>query len=613
MADMIAANPWTASLAALLVRAPSWTRLEPQSLTGDPGPGLAAAVYDPLWMLTRQRQFGEFAGEDAGTPLAVRVDAGIAPMTRWQPGDWTATEPQSARQLPDEPLSVCVEREPTIGQPGLRVRAEAGAALLAALREAGLDDSADDVLRQAALTDADRSLVLRPDEPTQPAPRGPGWTALALLLRGRAVDADKAAQAFEDAGPGQLPAWLDGPGRDQILAVTDRWCRWYRADIAPSTESSSWVGRRLEHRFSVGIGTQNGEIALRAPEAGTGNADWWSFDVDPAGLGPGAVDQPPEPLTHRSVATPLRFPGMPADRFWEFEDAQIDIGALESDPHDLARLLVAECALIYGCDWLVLPIDLPTRSLAAVHTVFYRNTFGETYRVARTSPDNHAEPWRMFTVTAPAKAWEDRIADPGAAAQLDGLVVPPALVSRIEGPAIEEVIFLRDESANLVWGVERIVEDAAGDPLLRTTGHHEAHQPFDDRVAGAELDYLLQTSVPQWWIPYVARISGGTGIGVGEPVQLELLRAALLRFGAGLPAAGEEVHGIGRLLNEVGQSVIADAEVPREGVRVQRVPVLARRSDGSYDMWTARRVSVGRGEGRSGLAYDSALPRHAAQ
>ena len=142
MADMIDARPWSASLAALLVRSPSWTRIEPQSITGDPGPGLSATVHDPLWLLTRQRQFGEFAGEDAGTPLAVRVDADVAPMSRWQPGDWTATEPQLVLELPDEPLSVCVEREKSSGSVGLRVRAEAGAALLAALREANFDHSA---------------------------------------------------------------------------------------------------------------------------------------------------------------------------------------------------------------------------------------------------------------------------------------------------------------------------------------------------------------------------------------------------------------------------------------------------------------------------------------
>jgi hypothetical protein len=49
--------------------------------------------------------------------------------------------------------------------------------------------------------------------------------------------------------------------------------------------------------------------------------------------------------------------------------------------------------------------------------------------------------------------------------------------------------------------------------------------------------------------------------------------------------------------------------VPREGVRVRRVPALARRVDGGYVRWITRRVTVGRGEGASGLAFDTAVRR----
>ncbi|MFD9949737.1 hypothetical protein ACFWYW_28570 [Nonomuraea sp. NPDC059023] len=77
---------------------------------------------------------------------------------------------------------------------------------------------------------------------------------------------------------------------------------------------------------------------------------------------------------------------------------------------------------------------------------------------------------------------------------------------------------------------------------------------------------------------------------------MELVRGALSRFGG---AAPEPILAEGRLLTEAGQAVIDDAEVPREGVKVRRIPVLARRADGSYELWTTRRVSVGRtGAGR---------------
>ena len=53
----------------------SWTRLEPQSSGADMGTSSGARVFDPLWLLTRQWQTGEFQGEDAGSPVKARVRA----------------------------------------------------------------------------------------------------------------------------------------------------------------------------------------------------------------------------------------------------------------------------------------------------------------------------------------------------------------------------------------------------------------------------------------------------------------------------------------------------------------------------------------------------------
>ena len=52
---------------------------------------------------------------------------------------------------------------------------------------------------------------------------------------------------------------------------------------------------------------------------------------------------------------------------------------------------------------------------------------------------------------------------------------------------------------------------------------------------------------------------------------------------------------------------LKEEEVPREGVRVRRVPSLLRAADGRYVRWIARRVGVGRGEGSSRLAFDGAI------
>ena len=53
---------------------PSWQKPEPHSRDRDPSTGIKASVYDPLWMLTRQWQLGEFEGEDSGSPIYVKLE-----------------------------------------------------------------------------------------------------------------------------------------------------------------------------------------------------------------------------------------------------------------------------------------------------------------------------------------------------------------------------------------------------------------------------------------------------------------------------------------------------------------------------------------------------------
>src|SRR5258708_32514632 len=84
----------------------SWTRLEPR--TRDPldlNLGLQARVHDPLWMLTRQWQLGEFQAQDAGTAIVASLTATAAPLTRYQPAGG------QAQAYDGTPPGACVERE----------------------------------------------------------------------------------------------------------------------------------------------------------------------------------------------------------------------------------------------------------------------------------------------------------------------------------------------------------------------------------------------------------------------------------------------------------------------------------------------------------------------
>jgi len=567
--------------ALALVKPPTWTRLEPQSTSGDPRPGIEARVHDPCWLLCRQWQLGEFEGEDAGTPLTARVVTRSVALDRWATAAEGAQVLSLARERGDL-LEPTVEREPVEPGPGpgLRLRAEAAAALLAALDDAGLSVHRDVLVERCPL---DFTAGNHPDG--DHAALDPRWVRLKRLLAGRGMaDGELICQAVEDAGGG-LPPWLapaEEPERVALLAVIEPWAVWYRAEVSPPAGGDdAWVGERLEYRFRVGAG----DTVLNAPAHNGGDVDWHSFDAAPRDTLPEPADAAPaeQREVHTLLASPLRYPGMPADRLWEMEDARVNLGLVEAEPWDLARLLVAEFALTYGNDWLVAPVDVPYGSLTTVESVLYTTTFGEHFRVkptAAVSPDGH---WRMFTITEPD----------GTGA--DGLLIPPGAVAVQDGPAFEEVLFLRDEMANMAWAVERCVQGPSGAARDRSRERDDPQALGRGPVESAQLDYLLQTGVPARWIPYLPRSKGYQAI---ELVQ-----------GSMPDAEGEPIAPLGRLLGRNDVKALVDAEVPREGIVVRRQPSMTRRADGSYVRWTTRRVGVGRGEGSSQLAFDSAIDR----
>ena len=113
----------------------SWMRLEPRSRNAEMNTSLQARIYDPLWLLARQWQLGEFQGEDNGSPVMARWRAESARLTRYHAG---AIAPNTIVNAPRYdvrrmPLETLVEREAIRPAPDqaakpekLRLAAEAG-------------------------------------------------------------------------------------------------------------------------------------------------------------------------------------------------------------------------------------------------------------------------------------------------------------------------------------------------------------------------------------------------------------------------------------------------------------------------------------------------------
>src|SRR5262249_39656447 len=91
----------------------TWMRLEPRSRDVEMKTSLQARIYDPLWLLGRQWQIGEFVGEDSGSPVTALWRAESAPLTRYYSGAITPNAKVDASRYDGStmPLESLVERE----------------------------------------------------------------------------------------------------------------------------------------------------------------------------------------------------------------------------------------------------------------------------------------------------------------------------------------------------------------------------------------------------------------------------------------------------------------------------------------------------------------------
>jgi hypothetical protein len=344
-----------------------------------------------------------------------------------------------------------------------------------------------------------------------------------------------------------------------MVAHGQAWMSWCDGFMAPPAGSAAWVGDRMEYAFGLAAPG----VELEAEEHTDGRIDWYAFSATrdstvSNGAGP--------PVT--MIPTPVTYPGMPARRLWEFEDADVSFGDVQAHPEDLGRLLLTEFALVYGGDWLLLPLEVPSGSLVRVRSLIVHDTFGQRVRVAPARSDDG---WQMFRLS------------PGGD---DGLLVAPALVSPLRGRDLEEVLLLRDEGANLAWAVERTVEGEHGLPIDRAqAAYARVPEPSAPPAEDDAFTYRLMTDVPEHWLPLLPRREQP-----GDPAVTLVLGAT-------------EAAPQGRVLTT--GSVLREEEVPREGARVTRGYQLARWVDGSTHLWLGRRKQVGRGEGSSGLRFDS--------
>ena len=565
-----------------------WIRLEPQN-GGEPAEsglqdGLEALICDPLWLLTRQWQFGEFRGEDAGVPVMARARIEHAPLTGFRPGRPSGDAPIEPYDPAGTPIETLVERE-TARTPDKRDAANWGQHFLRLLAHAGLD-------RYRRRFIAAYPLAWDESEQTDAAS-----AAYLRVMAGRTVDGASLYAALDPAlrpagtGEPDLPARprISSEDRAEFIKTGRTWLAWVDAVHGrPAGRPSAWSDARQEYAFALSAEAEDATLVLEAEEYATGRVGWSSFDLSE---GP-APDHPSRAkrLTRTLIPSPVAYKGMPASRWWEFEDAAVNFGAMEAEPTDLLRLLMIEFALVYGNDWFVLPLELEAAGAYRTRSLVVTDSFGERTIVFpyRRPPDRPA--WRLFELSPGREA-----APSPPSLEAPWLLLVPSVTHGIDGKPLEEVLFLRDEMANLAWAVEKRIASPTGGSIDRDEAFHArraAEPPANREPALTPLVYRLGGDVPEHWIPLapVAQDDQGT---------VRLRRARLV--GRSLETPGP----LGEILKPAALS-LHEEEVPRAGARVTRTWRLARAPDGSTHLWIGRRKGAGSGPGYGGLLFDLA-------
>lgn len=583
-----------------------WNRLEGRPRTLKFDRALCAEVRDALWMITRQWQMGEFRGDDAGSPVEAKLHMATTRLTKYRPGSAGAEHFDN-----DVPLEAKVERRAiplALGdrKMSLDLRLMMGRHWLKLIR--GIGDYRQDFIDKYGVTAPDPSVK----EDADRAAHLEVWQRFAAAA-GRAMDGIELYLHLK-ANPANHPydgiavSNADKPALDaragRFVAFFDR--LFYQPPVAGN---DAWIPDRLEYQFACSAPDAVGERTYVAEEYYHGHLDWYNVDLDRGSGGLGDVDGPPpagvpSSETRTLIPAPIAFEGMPNTRWWTFEDRKTNFGDIDAATTDLAKLLFVEFGLVYANDWFVIPCTLPAGAIATVRGLAVTNVFGERFWIeaAGSGADDNWQRWSMFTVNVKGRAGE--AADPS-------LLLLPTVPKIQESAPIEEVLLIRDEMANMVWGIENKVPLPSGGAKPGAEAATETLAFFKRGVIPpppveykANIRYRVVNTVPENWIPFLP-------VHLPDDVrEIQLQRASMPRIIEGDPNPPPKVRPRTVLMREgldrLPQSpyFLHEEEVPRAGVRVTQAFQRTRWRNGRVFLWLGVRKQTGRGGGSSGLAFD---------
>ncbi len=290
-------------------------------------------------------------------------------------------------------------------------------------------------------------------------------------------------------------------------------------------QNSFWDEQQQAYNFglNVQIEESNKQVKMSAPEYSFGDIDWYHLDGSDKDIGGYNFEHDDHFGTGERTYIPsvVNFFGRPANRWWQFEDHQVNFDGIKpKSTADTSVLAIQQFSLFYSNDWFLLPLSIPLNSLFSVSSVVVEDHFGVEFEIRphgardRVSNGSHggAMPWSIFEPATDIKDSEG----------INAIYAAGSKAFKIESAPLEEVLFQKDEVGNLLYGIETIVPDGFGGSIngndlnLSISDFFKSHLPIIPPLNPTEsdnpkFDFSLGSQVPENWIPFLAQSKNGKG------------------------------------------------------------------------------------------------------
>lgn len=354
----------------------------------------------------------------------------------------------------------------------------------------------------------------------------------------------------------------------------------FGADLPPPDSTPAWDREELLYQQNAASAFDTGEHRLVVQRHRGGRLDWQSVE--------GAPVEPPALVAaepREAIPTALQYPGAPNTRWWQIEDAEVDIGGYAPDTAHTPTALLTELIFSHSDDWFLFPVLARAGHAVTMETLEVRDAFDRAYSSQDQAVDQQGNALNkpLWLGLHPPQDWT--------LFQVDGLSSAALLLWHVaelplESAPIERVQFGLDEESNLLWAVERTVDgrevesrrldppDEAANPRFNTG------KPSGNARQAKEYAYVPAQGIAPYWHPYeIDEVDGKRRLVQRRLVDLSRQKPLLMPAPAAevlQPAADGQRHQV------------APLAIPSNGIELERRWQLARDMQGNPVLWIQR-------------------------